>query len=84
MDEQRKRSQNEARAWQVLEERLRERWLTKQQSKNSKIRNGQHGSGKRGDKKRTYKMQAGVVEDHRSGKRTTAKNILRGKIELLH
>lgn len=35
------------------------------------------------DKRRTYKVKTGLVEDHITGKSTKIKNILRGKIELL-
>lgn len=44
-------------------------------------RKGQVGSGMRGDKRRTIRVQADQVVDHRTNKRMKAKLYLRGQIE---
>ncbi len=46
-------------------------------------RKRQVGTGMRGDKIRTYRFQDDSVQDHKSGKRATCSQILKGNIDLL-
>lgn len=47
-------------------------------------RSNQIGSGERGDKRRTYRVQDGMVKDDVSGKRASIRDIYRGYIGQLH
>lgn len=47
-------------------------------------RRDQVGDGERSNKRRTYRVKEGLVIDHITGKIASLKDILRGKIELLH
>lgn len=47
------------------------------------IRKSQIGSGMRGDKIRTYRMQDDIVVDHNSLKKSSANKILNGRFDLL-
>jgi peptide chain release factor 1 len=47
-------------------------------------RRAQVGSGERGDKRRTIRMQDGHVVDHVTGKRTRTDRYLRGHVDDLH
>lgn len=49
----------------------------------STMRKGQVGSGQRGDKIRTIQFQNNVAQDHRSGKRITAEQYMKGNMNLL-
>jgi protein subunit release factor A len=46
-------------------------------------RRQQVGTGMRGDKIRTYRFQDDTVQDHVTGKRSTAKKVLNGNFDLL-
>ena len=46
-------------------------------------RKQQVGSGMRGDKVRTYRLQDDVVLDHRSGKKCRASKLLAGNFDLI-
>jgi peptide chain release factor 1 len=46
-------------------------------------RRNQIGKGDRGDKRRTYNVKSGIVNDHITNKVASIKDILRGKINLL-
>ena len=46
-------------------------------------RKTQVGTGMRGDKIRTYRFQDDTVQDHITGKRSTAKKVLNGNFDLL-
>lgn len=48
------------------------------------IRNTQIGSGERSDKRRTYRDKDDLVIDHLNNKSARLKDIIRGKINLLH
>ena len=73
--------QNRESAKRLLLARLAERVSQKQSSLRSKNRRQQLGSGMRGDKIRTIRMQDGSVIDHKTGKRTTVTRYLRGYME---
>lgn len=47
------------------------------------MRREQVGSGQRGDKIRTIQFQNNVAQDHRTGKRITAEQYLKGNMNLL-
>ena len=47
-------------------------------------RKSQVGDGSRSDKRRTYRVKDDKVIDHITGKKTSLKNIYKGKIQLLH
>jgi peptide chain release factor 1 len=47
------------------------------------VRKGQVGSGMRGDKIRTYRMQDDLVTDHQSGKRAKGTKVMKGYFDLL-
>ncbi len=47
------------------------------------VRASQVGSGMRGDKRRTYRFRDDAIEDHVTGRRTSARRFMRGDIDLL-
>lgn len=47
-------------------------------------RRDQIGKGLRSEKRRTYRVKDSLVIDHITDKKTNLKNILKGKLELLH
>jgi len=49
----------------------------------SSIRKEQVGSGMRGDKIRTYRMQDDIVKDHITGKSASVEKVLKGNFDLL-
>jgi len=51
--------------------------------KRAVIRKDQVGSGMRGDKIRTYRMQDDNVTDHQSGKRAKGTKVMKGFFDLL-
>ncbi len=80
----RQQHQNEKLAWNQLQTRLNNWNNENKQQSSSNNRRDQIGLGKRGDKRRTYRVKDDLVIDHISGKRTSLRNIQKGKIELLH
>ena len=80
----RNQHKNEAEAWKELKKRLLDVEKEKYNSLYSNERNDQIGIRSRSNKRRTYNLKTGIVKDHESGKKTNWKNILKGKIELLH
>jgi len=76
--------QNKEIALSVLKAKLLNVEKEKEQLKRSSIRKKQKGSGQRGDKIRTVRLQDGVVTDHRTNKKMRAKKYLRGFIEDLY
>ncbi|NPV13216.1 MAG: PCRF domain-containing protein [Ignavibacteria bacterium] len=75
---------NESEAWKELKRRLTEIERNKKNSEYSSKRKEQIGLGGRGEKRRTYNVKTGLVKDHITGKQTSLKKVLKGKIELLH
>jgi len=80
----RHRQKNEVEAWIRLKEKLQKINDKENSLKEKNIRQGQIGSGNRGDKRRTYRVKEGVVNDHVTGKSAKYKDVLRGKISSLH
>lgn len=80
----RHRQKNEVEAWERLKGKLQKVQDQKTFQKEKSIRKGQVGSGNRGDKRRTYRVKEGMVQDHVTGKSVKYKDVLRGKLEGLH
>ncbi len=78
---QRTQHQNEQIAWEILKEKLQ---LVQDTNSMSSLRNKRIVHTDRSDKRRTYRLQDGFVIDHITNKRADSKQILKGKIELLH
>lgn len=82
-EEHRTRDKNEETAWLRLEEKLKSIYITSLDKKQRDIRFNQIGYGNRSDKKRTYRIQDGVVIDHISGKQISVRDLYKGKLDLL-
>lgn len=80
----RSQKQNEEVAWQILENKLYELEKKKTEDDIVSNRNTQIGSGERSDKRRTYRDKDDLVIDHLNNKSARLKDIIRGKINLLH
>jgi peptide chain release factor 1 len=76
----RSRKQSYQQAYDELIRRLSEQSSRKKQNKNALIRKNQIGSGMRSDKKRTYRLQYGVVIDHTTGRKISEKEFKSGKL----
>lgn len=77
----RKNSYNNALA--ELKERIDKNQRSSNYHKSNAIRKEQVGSGQRGDKVRTIQFQHNTAIDHRTGKRCTAEQYLKGGMHLL-
>ena len=75
---------NRRQAYRVLEERLQASISKVHEAERSRNRREQVGSGERGDKIRTYRVQDGQVIDHRTNAKTSLREVLSGNLELLH
>lgn len=80
----RDRGRNEKEAWKILTERLQKEKDLKLQKEISKERDDQTGNGKRGEKRRTYRVRDNIVIDHITDKKTSLDEVYRGNINLLH
>lgn len=69
-DSERSQSQNRAQALELLRARLFAESKRNEKEAVDANRRQQVGSGQRGDKVRTIRVQDGVVTDHRLGKKT--------------
>ena len=76
--------QNRREALAVLTERVREHYAAQARCGRASERRQQVGSGQRGDKVRTYREQDDRVSDHRTGKTASLRNVLNGRLELVH
>lgn len=76
--------QNKEIALAILRAKLLRLSEERQYEKISKERRKQAGSGMRGDKIRTIRLQDDTVIDHDSNKKISAKKYLRGGIDLLY
>lgn len=83
-EKERSQHKNEELAWKELERRLSELHQVAEHNKINSDRSAQIGSGERGDKIRTYRVQDGFVTDHRSGKRISIRDLYKGKLRMLH
>jgi peptide chain release factor 1 len=68
------------KARRELEARVAALRASEQQAVEAEDRRRQVGSGQRGDKIRTVRMQDGRVTDHRTGKKTTVTRYLQGHV----
>lgn len=71
---------NRTEARRLLEEKVLNHYRSQQQNALSNDLKQKHGSGQRGDKIRTYRMQDNVVTDHVTNKKTSLKKVMQGKI----
>ena len=74
---------NRRMARQILEVRVAERLRDAEKVARDQLRKAQVGSGERGDKVRTYCVQHGLVQDHRTGRKAPLKQVLSGRLDLL-
>lgn len=70
-------------AWERLTEKLKKTFDDNLVNIQNNDRNGQIGNGERSDKKRTYREKDDLVIDHETGKQTSLKQFMKGKLELL-
>ncbi len=71
--------QSKAMALKILSSRVTEMQQTQAITERSQDRKKQVGSGMRGDKIRTYRVQDDRIKDHRTGKKGRLKKWLRGE-----
>ena len=67
-----------------LKKRIKNKEQGDYDKKYHKLKNKQIGIQNRSNHRRTYNYKNGMVYDHKTSKKTTIKNILKGRIELLH
>ena len=79
----RSRLNSQAQAMDTIITQLKNNSILEQKIATSCDRKQQVGSGMRGDKIRTYRLQDDTVKDHNSGKSATVSKVLRGYFELL-
>ena len=79
--ENRSQWNNRQDALRLLESKVASRRAAESHEKSAQDRRDQIGSGQRGDKIRTIRLQDGHVIDHRSGKKMPASRYLKGHIE---
>lgn len=82
-EQERSQHKNMAIARAELKRRLETAQLSKVKTQHKADRHAQVGSGMRGDKRRTIRMQDDTVTDHQSGKTCRASDYLKGRLELL-
>lgn len=80
----RSRRKNEEEAWKELKRRLQERIDNKYDEEYAQERRNQVGKRSRSNSRRNYNYKVGLVIDDISKKKTSIKNIEKGKIHLLH
>jgi peptide chain release factor 1 len=79
----RSRTNSYSAALAELKKRLTEENASTIREERKVMRKAQVGSGQRGDKIRTIQFQNNVAQDHRTGKRITADQYLKGNMNLL-
>ena len=82
-EDSRDREKNEVAAWERLTEKLKKIFDDNLKQEYNTKRNNQIGSGERSDKKRTYRDKDDKVIDHETGKTSSLKQFMKGKLELL-
>lgn len=80
IENERSQGQNRALALRVIGARVAEASRVERDTTKASERKRQVGSGQRGDKIRTVRMQDGRVVDHRTGKKTTLDRYLAGHL----
>lgn len=81
VDAQRTQHQNRELAYRILAAKLNAAATGEAHAGRAQQRRSQVGSGERGDKVRTIRLQDGSVVDHQTGKRTTTQRYLKGFID---
>ena len=81
VESNRSQHRNRADALKILESRLQRAATVTANTKEAGLRKDQIGSGQRGDKIRTVRIQDGRVTDHRTGKKTSCERYLSGRLE---
>ena len=81
---ERSQHQNRQAALGVLRARLKEREGHRKAGARNASRRAQLGSGMRGDKRRSVRLQADQVKDHVLGRKMKARAYLRGGLEVLY
>lgn len=79
----RSRENSIKQAREAMQQRLLQAHSHKQHTELSQQKKQQVGSGQRGDKIRTYRLQHDEISDHRTGKSISARQLERGFIDLL-
>lgn len=79
----RNQHRNKEEALEEIKKRVNCFYKTGYEEEVSGDRNSQIGSGERSDKKRTYREKDDRVTDHETGKTTSLKQFMKGKLELL-
>jgi len=80
----RSQSQNKEQALQILGAKLKQAEEERAIKKVNSSRRSQVGSGMRGDKTRTIRLQDDTVTDHTTNKKMSAKKYMKGQIECLY
>ena len=83
-ESERSQHQNKATAMNMLRARLLEAQTVSVSQTVNKKRKNQVGSGMRGDKIRTLRVQDNLVKDHRTGKKMRYEKYCKGYLEELH
>lgn len=81
VSESRSQWKNRQDARRLLESKVASERAAESQEKAAEDRRSQIGSGQRGDKVRTIRLQDGQVIDHRSKKKTSTTRYLKGHVE---
>lgn len=80
----RNQHKNESGAWKELKKRLQDKFNKEYNESYSNGRNEQIGLRSRSNRRRTYNLKTGIIVDHITNSKSSYKNIIKGKIELLH
>jgi protein subunit release factor A len=83
VESERSQTQNRATAFALLTARVAQERDERRVSAQAKDRRRQVGSGMRGDKVRTIRLQDGIVVDHQTGRKMPAARYLRGELDEL-
>lgn len=81
---ERSQHQNKETALSVLRSRIQNADHEGRRDKRNRDRREQVGTGMRGDKRRTIRLQADDVQDHVLGRTMQAKGYMKGKLEPLY
>jgi len=81
VESEKSQKRNKDSALSLLRARLRQIRIDEEESLRWDKRRKQHGSGMRGDKVRTVRIQDGRVTDHQTGKKVSVNKYLRGELE---
>lgn len=78
----RSRSNSYEQAFETLQKRINENSYRNHETQLRSLIQNQVGSGQRGDKIRTVQFQHNIATDHRTGKKITAEQYMRGYMDL--